>query len=100
MNELPEVLKRPTTTSMQTLEIVPYDLDTGEYKKEKRYTVTLDLHVWAKDDNEVIKLAQELAKKLSEKEVDNKAKVLDIYETPFGVFDSRAVKITEGGKII
>lgn len=61
--------------------------------KQKRYTVTLDLYMWANNDDEVVKLAQELAQKLKEKEVDNGAKVLDIYETPFGIFESRAVKV-------
>ena len=61
--------------------------------KQKRYTVTLDLYVWADDDKEIVELAQKIAKKLSDKEVDNRAKVLDIYETPFGIFNSRAVTL-------
>lgn len=60
--------------------------------KEKRYTVTIDLYVWAGSDEEVAQLAREIAQKLREKEVDNGAKVIDIYETPFGIFESRAVK--------
>lgn len=59
----------------------------------KRYTVTVDLYVWADNDDEVSELAKEIANKLSGKEVDNGAKVIDIYETPFGIFDSRAVAI-------
>jgi hypothetical protein len=58
----------------------------------KRYTVTVDLYVWADNDDEVAELAKEITQKLSEKEVDNGAKVIDIYETQFGIFDSRAVK--------
>lgn len=58
----------------------------------KRYTVAIDLYIWADSDADVIEKAQAIAKELQAKE-DNNAKVLDIYETPFGIFESRAVKI-------
>lgn len=61
---------------------------------EKRYTVTLDLFVYALDDENVKKEVEELMRKIDNiggKFNDNKASTLSIHETPFGSFDSREV---------
>ena len=70
-------------------------LKTTKIKMSRRYTVTLDLYLYADNDKEAIKQANELAKKLSEKE-DNGASVLALYETPFASLVARPI-IPENG---
>jgi hypothetical protein len=52
-------------------------------EKQKRYTVTLDLYVYANTDNEAIKEAKKVIDTLENKD-DCKAEILSIFETPFG----------------
>ena len=59
--------------------------------ENKRYTVTLDLYVYEKDDKAAIKAANKLVKQLSKVE-DNDASLVSIYETPFGTFENRRVE--------
>ena len=70
-------------------------LKTTKIKMSRRFTVTLDLYLYADNDKEAIKQANELAKKLSEKE-DNGASVLAIHETPFASLVARPI-IPENG---
>lgn len=51
-------------------------------EKQKRYTVTLDLYVYANTDDEAIKEAKKVIDALENKD-DCKAEILSIFETPF-----------------
>ena len=53
-------------------------------EKQKRYTVTLDLYVYANTDDEAIKEAKKVIDTLENKD-DCKAEILSIHKTPFGV---------------
>ena len=60
-------------------------------EKEKRYTVTIDLYVYAENDEQAIKEAQFYVEhnRLVE---DNKASIVSIHETPFGnIGDARNI---------
>ena len=56
----------------------------------KRYIVSFDAYMFAKDDDAIKKAAAAFARKL-DLEYDNKASVLEIYENPFGSTSSRKV---------
>jgi hypothetical protein len=58
--------------------------------KEKRYTVTLDMYIHARNDREAMVKAALLAEELRNKE-DNQAQVLSLDETPFASCESRRV---------
>lgn len=60
--------------------------------QEKRYTVTLDVYVYAQDDEGAKKEAQFYKEHLQLVE-DNKAEIVSIHETPFGTIgEAREVK--------
>lgn len=61
-------------------------------EKLKRYTVTIDLYVYANTDNEAIKEAKKVIDTLENKD-DCKVEILSIYETNFGSLQSRELKI-------
>lgn len=52
-------------------------------KNEKRYIVTLDLYVYAENDNKAKKEAERYIQHIKEID-DNKAEVVSIHEAPFG----------------
>ncbi len=58
---------------------------------KKRYTVTVDLYVYAETD-EKAKQEAEFYKEHIELVEDNKANVVSIFETPFASFKKREVK--------
>lgn len=61
-------------------------------EKQKRYTVTIDLYVYASTDDEAIKEAKKVIDTLENKD-DCKAEILSIFETPFGVIgEAREIK--------
>lgn len=51
---------------------------------KKRYAVTLEFYVYAKDDTEVKKIAKDLAEKMDQK-YDNQASIENITEVPWGI---------------
>ena len=57
----------------------------------KRYTVTIDLYVYAESDKDAVKQAETIAKQM-DIDNDNKASVQSIYEQSFGQLTSRQVK--------
>jgi len=58
--------------------------------KEKRYTVTLDAYLWARNDREAMVKAAKIAEFLQKLD-DNQAKVLELHETPFTSMTAREV---------
>lgn len=50
---------------------------------KKRYTLTVDLYIYANTDDEAIKEAKKVIDTLENKD-DCKAEILSIHETPFG----------------
>lgn len=58
--------------------------------KEKRYTLTLDLHIYARNDREAMVKAAKLTEQLR-KEQGNEAQTLFLNETPFASLSSRLV---------
>lgn len=52
-------------------------------EKLKRYTVTIDLYVYANSDDDAVNEAKEIVNVLENKN-DCKAEILSINETPFG----------------
>jgi hypothetical protein len=58
--------------------------------KEKRYTLTLDMYVYARNDREAMVKAAKIADELRNKE-DNQAKVSTLDETPFASCEIREV---------
>jgi hypothetical protein len=58
--------------------------------KEKRYTLTLDMYVYARNDREAMVKAAKMAEELRNKE-DNQAQVLTLDETPFASYTIREV---------
>jgi hypothetical protein len=64
-------------------------LDTiKEALDEKRYLVSVEMYMYAKDDEDVQKQAQRFADQLRNK-YDNQAVVMSIYEQPFATLGSR-----------
>lgn len=66
-------------------------------EKLKRYTVTIDLYVYANTDDEAIKEAKKVIDTLEKKD-DCKAEILSIFETPFGTI-GEARNILWGGQM-
>lgn len=60
-------------------------------ENKSRYTVTLEFYIYAKDDEEAIKLAQKIEDNQRRK-YDNQAIVTEIYHTPFGTLSTRRIK--------
>ena len=60
-------------------------------EKEKRYTVTIDLYIYEKNDDDAKKEAQKIINVLNGRD-DCRADVLSIFETPFASFEKREVK--------
>lgn len=58
----------------------------------KRYTLTVQLYVYAENDNEARETAKDIEELLQSAE-DNKAKVIEINETPFAKMISRKVEL-------
>jgi hypothetical protein len=64
-------------------------LDTiKEALDEKRYLVSVEMYMYAKDDEDVQKKAQQFADRLKGK-YDNQAVVMSIYEQPFASLSNR-----------
>ena len=61
-------------------------------EKQKRYTLTVDLYIYANTDDEAIKEAKKVIDTLENKD-DCKAEILSIHETNFGSLQSRELKI-------
>ncbi len=58
--------------------------------KEKRYTVTLDAYIYARNDREAMVKAAQLAEKIRNEE-GNEAQVLELHSTPFASFISKLI---------
>lgn len=58
--------------------------------KEKRYSVTIDLYVHARNDREALVKAAQISEQLRNQD-ENQAQVLTVDETPFASLDSRRV---------
>jgi hypothetical protein len=58
----------------------------------KRYTVTVQLYVFAENDNEARETGKDIEELLQSVE-DNHAKVIEINETPFAKMISRKVEL-------
>ena len=58
--------------------------------KEKRYTVTLDMYIHARNDREAMIKAAQMAEELRNKD-GNDAQCLELRETPFASCNSRPV---------
>lgn len=65
-------------------------------EKLKRYTVTIDLYVYANSDDDAMNEAKEIVKILENKN-DSKTEILSIHETPFGTI-GEARNIIWGGQ--
>jgi hypothetical protein len=57
----------------------------------KRYSVTIELYVYADSDEDAIKQSEQIAKQM-DIDNDNKASVQSIHEQSFGQLTSRKVK--------
>jgi hypothetical protein len=55
---------------------------------EKRYLVSIEMYMYAEDDNAVQAQAEDLAEQLRDT-YDNQAKVMSIHEQPFATLGSR-----------
>lgn len=51
-------------------------------EKKKRYTVVMDLYIYANDDQHAIQIAEEIAQKERD-QWDNQARVMSVHSTPF-----------------
>jgi len=60
---------------------------------ESRYTVELDMYVWAANDADAIEKVKEFAKKLNDKH-ESQARVMNLYSTPFATLGARKVEVT------
>lgn len=58
----------------------------------KRYTLMVQLYMYAENDNEARETAKDIEELLQSVE-DNKAKVIEINETPFAKMISRKVEL-------
>lgn len=58
--------------------------------KDKRYSLTLDLHIDARNDREAMVKAAKITEQLR-KEQGNEAQTLFLHETPFASLSSRLV---------
>ena len=66
-----------------------YDSFT-ESNEEKRYAVTIDFYVFAKNDKDVIKKSEMICD-LLDKKYDNHANIVEINEQPFGSLKNRKI---------
>ena len=66
------------------------ELTEGVEDSLKRYIVSFDVYMFAKDDAAIKKAAEAFARKL-DLEYDNKASVLEIHENPFGSISARKI---------
>ena len=57
-----------------------------------RYTITIELDIWAEDNDEAREMANEFAAK-ERKANDNAARVTEIFNTPYGSLMSRKVEL-------
>ena len=60
----------------------------------KRYVVTMDMYVYARDDKHAMSKANMIADR-QDKQYCNQCQVLDIYEMPFGSLISRPILKSE-----
>ncbi len=58
----------------------------------KRYTATIQLYIYAEDDEGAVQEACKTAEKMDERN-DNKAHVTELHHTPFGSLESREIFI-------
>jgi len=58
--------------------------------ENKRYVVTIEFYMWAKDDETVIAKANEFAKEM-DLNTDNRCSVVEIVEQPFATTGNRPV---------
>ena len=59
---------------------------------EDRYTVEMSLFIWAKDDKEAVKIAQEIQQRQRDK-FDNRCNINRLAEAPFGRIQEREIQI-------
>jgi len=59
---------------------------------EDRYTVEMSLFIWAKDDKEAVKIAQEIQQRQRDK-FDNRCHINRLAEAPFGRIREREIQI-------
>ena len=57
-----------------------------------RYTVDLQLYIWADNDKEAIKIAQEIQQRQRDK-FDNRCNINRLAEAPFGRVQEREIQI-------
>ena len=57
-----------------------------------RYTVDLQLYIWADSDKEAIKIAQEIQQRQRDK-FDNRCNINRLAEAPFGRVQEREIQI-------
>lgn len=58
----------------------------------KRYSLTIDLYMFAESDEEAIAKSNELVRKQQQKH-DNQASIIELHETPFASLAARKVDI-------
>lgn len=58
--------------------------------KKIRYTVTMDMYIYAHNDDDAIRIAKEIAEKERD-QWDNQAQVLSVHETPFGMAKAKEI---------
>ena len=51
-------------------------------EKKKRYTIVMDMYVYANDDQHAIQIAEKIAQKERD-QWDNQARVKEVHSTPF-----------------
>ena len=56
----------------------------------ERYRVELSLNIWAEDDVEALKIANEICDKQKEK-FDNRCQIIKLNESPFGRLEEREI---------
>lgn len=51
-------------------------------EKKKRYTIVMDMYIYANDDQHAIEIAEEIAQK-ERNQWDNQARIMSVHSTPF-----------------
>lgn len=59
---------------------------------EKRYVAIMDFYIYSESDEDAIAQATKMAELLSEKD-DNRCKIMQLVEQPFGTLTHRKIKI-------
>ena len=59
---------------------------------EDRYTATISLHIWAKNDEEAKEIAEKIVKEQRDR-FDNRCTLNGLAETPFGRLTSRPIEV-------